>query len=122
MKDGENMTQINSVTITDAQRERLAYLAEECAEVIQACAKIMRHGFDSYDPTNPNVIKADDGSFSPNNANDLEKELGHIFVGIQMLKNTGDINSENVFNAKSDKLTKIGKYLYHQPPEALQNT
>lgn len=104
MKDGENMTQINSVTITDAQRERLAYLAEECASVIQNCANIMRHGF------------------TADNTNDLECEIGHVFVGIQMLGNTGDINSENVVNAKTDKLTKIGKYLYHQPPEALQNT
>ncbi|HCO91067.1 MAG TPA: hypothetical protein DIT40_08855 [Alphaproteobacteria bacterium] len=36
--------------LTPAQAERLAMLAEECGEVIQAVGKILRHGYDSYHP------------------------------------------------------------------------
>ena len=36
--------------LTAAQAERLAMLAEECGEVIQAIGKILRHGYDSYHP------------------------------------------------------------------------
>ena len=41
--------------LTPAQAERLAMLAEECAEVIQIVGKILRHGYDSFDPANPEV-------------------------------------------------------------------
>ena len=34
-----------------AELERLAFLAEECAEAIQVVAKIVRHGWESRDPT-----------------------------------------------------------------------
>ena len=40
--------------LSPAQAERLAYLLEECAEVIKAGTKILRHGYASYDPTNKN--------------------------------------------------------------------
>lgn len=36
--------------LTPAQAERFDMLAEECAEVIQACMKIKRHGMKSYHP------------------------------------------------------------------------
>jgi hypothetical protein len=41
--------------MTDAERERLAMLAEECAEVIQVVGKILRHGYNSYHPDDPKV-------------------------------------------------------------------
>ena len=36
--------------MTEAERERLVMLMEECGEIIQACAKILRYGRDSVDP------------------------------------------------------------------------
>ncbi|OAN76675.1 hypothetical protein A8B82_14850 [Sulfitobacter sp. EhC04] len=39
--------------LTPAEAERLAMLAEECAEVIQIVGKILRHGYDSHHPDNP---------------------------------------------------------------------
>lgn len=36
--------------LTPAETERLAYLMEECAEVIQIIGKIQRHGYNSYNP------------------------------------------------------------------------
>ena len=45
--------------LTPAEAERLAMLAEECAEVIQIVGKILRHGYDSYHPVNPRVSNRD---------------------------------------------------------------
>ena len=39
--------------LTPAEAERLAMLAEECGEVIQMVGKILRHGYDSYHPSDP---------------------------------------------------------------------
>lgn len=41
--------------LSPAQAERLAMLAEECGEVIQAVGKILRHGYDSYHPDQQGV-------------------------------------------------------------------
>lgn len=37
-------------TLTPAEQERLEILAEECAEVVQAVTKILRHGYESAHP------------------------------------------------------------------------
>ena len=42
------MTEDNPMT--PAQAERLTMLAEECAEVIHAATKILRHGYDNHHP------------------------------------------------------------------------
>ena len=36
--------------MTDAERERLTMLIEECGEVIQAATKCLRHGYESCHP------------------------------------------------------------------------
>lgn len=36
--------------LTKGEAERLAWLAEEAGEVVQAVTKILRHGYDSYNP------------------------------------------------------------------------
>ena len=41
--------------LTPAEAERLAMLAEECAEVIQIVAKIQRHGYESFHPNDPST-------------------------------------------------------------------
>jgi hypothetical protein len=53
--------------LTPAQLERLAFLSEELGEAQQAIGKIVRHGYDSY---NPLVLT------NSNNREDLEKEIG----------------------------------------------
>lgn len=45
--------------LTPAQAERLAMLAEECAEVISVIGKILRHGYDSYHPNTPAITNRD---------------------------------------------------------------
>jgi hypothetical protein len=39
--------------LTPAETERLAWLIEECGEVVKAGSKILRHGYYSYDPSDP---------------------------------------------------------------------
>ena len=41
--------------LTPAEAERLAMLAEECAEVIQITGKILRHGYGSTHPDRPDT-------------------------------------------------------------------
>ena len=54
--------------LTPAQAERLAMLAEECGEVIQAVGKILRHGFESRHPnggeTNKDALLRELGDLS----------------------------------------------------------
>ena len=45
--------------LTLAEAERLAMLAEECAEVIAIIGKILRHGYDSYHPDAPAITNRD---------------------------------------------------------------
>lgn len=66
-----------------AQTERLAYLAEECGEVIQIVGKILRHGYDSYNPYDPN---------KESNKTLLETELNDILKAISRLKDNNDIH------------------------------
>ena len=40
--------------LTDAEAERLAMLAEEAGEIVQIVGKILRHGYESYHPDDPN--------------------------------------------------------------------
>jgi hypothetical protein len=39
--------------VTEAEKERLAMLAEEAGEIIQMVGKILRHGYDNYHPNDP---------------------------------------------------------------------
>lgn len=119
MRDGKTMT-TNSVTaskpphMTHAQIERLAYLVGELGEAQQAAAKILRHGYFSYDPTNPNVVSDRDGEHHPDNKDDLETELGHVLAGIHMLVAGGDLVNIQIHTSKRKKLFSVLKGLHHQ--------
>lgn len=44
---------MSHLSLTLAQTERLQMLAEEAAEVVQACTKILRYGYRSHHPGHP---------------------------------------------------------------------
>jgi NTP pyrophosphatase (non-canonical NTP hydrolase) len=94
--------------LTEAQAERLAILAEECAEVIQVVGKILRHGLESTNPLFSNA---------PTNRQLLAKELGDLSYATDMVKHAGDVDSEAVTDAWLEKVGKIHRYLHHQPTE-----
>ena len=89
--------------LSPAEHERLALLMEECAEVIQIVGKIMRHGYESCHP---------DGG--PTNRQLLEKELGHVYAAMGMMKDSADIIMLPIREHAAEKRLKVRQYLHHQ--------
>ena len=85
--------------------ERLAFLAEECAEAIQAVGKIVRHGYESYDPTKGRT---------PTNRRMLESELADIRFAISLLEQARDVSARNIEAAISARIANPGRYMHHQ--------
>lgn len=85
--------------LTDAEIERLSYLMEECGEVIQACSKIIRHGYESKNP---------DLMISMTNREDLEKEIDDVLKAINFMVKSEDVVMPNKYAYPSLK------YFHHQ--------
>ena len=90
-----------------AAAERLAVLAEEAGEVVQAVTKILRHGYDRVHPV----------SRIPNRVS-LEKELGDFLVAMGMLVTTRDVSEESILKYAALKGKEKGKYLHHNRPKS----
>jgi NTP pyrophosphatase (non-canonical NTP hydrolase) len=76
--------------LTAAQIERLAWLGEECGELVQAIGKVMRHGYISASPYG-----------GPNNRAALERELGDVLAAIDLVKDAGDVRRADVHTWRS---------------------
>jgi NTP pyrophosphatase (non-canonical NTP hydrolase) len=100
--------------LTAAEAERLAILAEECAETIQAVGKILRHGYHSFNPDLLTQEMQDADETPPSNKSDLEKELGDVVFAINMLKDAGDVSRGKIETRAEVKAEKIREYLHHQ--------
>lgn len=85
-----------------AAAERLSILAEECAEVIQVIGKIQRHGYESQHPNG-----------GLNNRQLLEKELGDVRFAMELMLEGGDVDSDHIAHAMSEKGLRIGQFLHH---------
>lgn len=95
--------------LSEAEAERLAVLAEECAEVIKAISKILRHGYESV---NPHAL--DSGDRPPEtNRSALERELGDARCATDMLILASDVSGERVLLASQSKAMKIRRWLHH---------
>lgn len=92
--------------LSPAQAERLALLAEECGECIQAIGKILRHGYESRHPEGDHA--------GATNRQRLEEEIGDVEAAITMMVWAGDIGKEPVLRAARDKWKRVQKYLHHQ--------
>jgi len=90
--------------LTPAEAERLALLAEECGEVIQAVGKILRHGYESRHPNG-----------GPTNREALERECGDVYHCIWMLIAAHDIDGNGMSQRADDKAKSVTQYLHHQP-------
>jgi NTP pyrophosphatase (non-canonical NTP hydrolase) len=91
--------------LTDAEAERLAVLLEEMGEAQQCIGKILRHGYESYNP----VTRTD-----RTNRRELEQELGDVTFAIQQLANARDVSKLGIEMRVTDKAAKIKPYLHHQ--------
>lgn len=92
--------------LTQAEAERLAILAEECAEVIQIVGKILRHGYES---TNP------DASHKGTNREQLAREIGDLRAAEERMIICDDISEGEVIDAQREKFASVTRYLHHQP-------
>jgi len=71
--------------------EVLTITMEECAEVIVECSKIIRFGLE-------------------NNTANLEKEIGDLLCMIDLIKEAGLTNHQNVETAIKNKREKLKKW------------
>lgn len=95
--------------LTPAEAERLALLAEELGEAIQAIGKILRHGYESCHPDNIN---------GPDNRSDLEREIGDIAAALHyMTILSNDLDEINIDEHMRRKIKNVKQYLHHQGPE-----
>lgn len=97
--------------MSNAELERLAILVEECAEVQQIAMKIIRHGYESYNPFDENKIS---------NRKLLEKELGDLIFAYRLLLGSNDIDYGEIEKSIGNKSRSIQQYLHFQT-EAKKN-
>lgn len=86
-----------------AEAERLAMLAEECAETIGIIGKILRHGYDSYHPDTPSITNRDM----------LADELADVNAVVKAMKRSElrDYTCEDVIG---NRWRKKLRYSHHQ--------
>lgn len=104
--------------LTPAQAERLYYLLEELGEAQQAIGKILRHGYESRDPTKATPLfdenrGGDMGwqNTSPTNRAMLEDELGDVTRAIAMLVGAGDLSRAQI---DASFYGPPSQYMHHQ--------
>jgi hypothetical protein len=88
--------------LTPAEAERLAYLIEEMTEAQKAACKILRHGYESYNPDDP---------VHAGNREDLQRELRDVAGAIAKMQRAGDVVSDILESADPDK---GARYMHHQ--------
>lgn len=98
---GEHFNQLSP-----AEAERLACLAEECGEVIQAVGKILRHGYEDYSPFDETQTT---------NRKHLEREIGDLSAVIDTMRFANDVSDLRIHRAANEKLTKLPRWTHHQP-------
>lgn len=89
--------------LSAAQIERLAILAEECGETVQATMKVVRRGYDRKHPRKP----------GPTNRGHLEEEIGNVLNAVEMMVEAGDVRSKKIKESLESKRERVKKYLYH---------
>ena len=88
-----------------AETERLSYLMEECAEVVQAAAKVQRNGYEGGHPREPG---------GPDNRARLERDIADVLFAIRMMGHAGDIELESVEAAIESKRRRAKRSFRHQ--------
>jgi hypothetical protein len=96
--------------LTEAEAERLALVIESCAEVQHIACKILRHGYESVDPTERVKLNEDPET----NRNALERELGDLIGDCHLFIKAGDIDLKNVDDWTKSRPGRRKKYLHHQ--------
>jgi len=90
--------------LTPAEAERLSILMEEMAEASQVIGKILRHGYGSYHPKDPD---------KRSNRTLLSEEMGHVRFIVGEMCERQDISALIMQGSAEEKKAKINKYLHH---------
>ena len=93
--------------LTNAERERLEMLAEEAAEVVKCCTKILRHGYESRNPHEAVPVPR-------TNREHLERELMELWSVYERMAYWGELPQIN-FNRSGDIWKKKLQWTHHQP-------
>lgn len=91
--------------LSHAQAERLALLLEELGEAQQAIGKVLRHGYDSYNPM---------AKRQPSNVQTLERELGDVLAAIQIMASAGDVCMADIRRHAVGKQETVKVWMHHQ--------
>lgn len=91
--------------LTPAEAERLALLLEELGEAQQCIGKILRHGFESTNPHDPDSLT---------NRAELETELAHVSAATRLMLKAGDLDGDHMEVCVELKLEKVKQWLHHQ--------
>ena len=89
--------------LSPAQVERLALLAEEMGEAIQAIGKVLRHGLLNFHPESGVTNRAS-----------LEMELGDVLYAMELMESSGDVSTSALATWKEVKRESAAKWLHHQ--------
>jgi hypothetical protein len=74
-------------------------------EAQQAIGKILRHGYESYNPI------VDTGM---TNRRELERELGDVYAAIQVLGEAGDVSEHGVGQRMIEKKRSVMRWMHYQ--------
>ena len=97
------MTPFNG--LSPAEAEGLAILMEEMGEAQQVIGKILRHGYDSYHPDDPEETS---------NRTLLAIEMGHVWCATQMLVTPQNISGMILEFSRCEKHEKVKRWTHHQ--------
>jgi hypothetical protein len=100
----------NYNNLTPGETERLALIAEECAEVAQVIGKILRHGYESSNPFDPERVT---------NRQNLEVEVGQLLYALALATTAGDLSTKGVAFGRTNKAMTVERWLHHQTPAML---
>jgi hypothetical protein len=91
--------------LTPAETERLALLMEEMGEAQQMIGKILRHGYESYHPDDPEKTT---------NRSLLAREMGHVWAAMQLMIIPQDISGNIIEWSRAEKRETVKRWLHHQ--------
>jgi NTP pyrophosphatase (non-canonical NTP hydrolase) len=98
-------------SLTPAEAERLAILAEECGEIVQIVMKALRHGLDFHHPDSGETNRAA-----------ICRELGDLDAICRRMSDLGEIDPALIQEASERKTVKLRQWTHHQPDSAFGNS
>jgi hypothetical protein len=98
----DNLADVSRLSVSE--RERLTLLIEECSEVSHIACKILRHGYASCNPADPN---------QESNIRSLHRELGDMMAVLRLMMLRLDISQNKIDGFRDLKLARISTYLHH---------